>query len=45
MVGVSAFASKVKNIASRNLTYKTGGTGKNGVCDWAEPAGKQGYGP
>lgn len=33
MVGVSAFVSKVKNIASRNLTYKTGGTGKNGVCD------------
>lgn len=33
MVGVSAFVSKVKNIAARNLTYKTGGTGKNGVCD------------
>ncbi len=33
MVGVSAFVSKIKNIASRNLTYKTGGTGKNGVCD------------
>lgn len=33
MIGVSAFVSRVETIAARDLKYKTGGVGKNGVCD------------
>lgn len=33
MIGVSTFIAKVKEIASRPLTYRTGGVGKDGTCD------------
>lgn len=33
MIGVSEFVTRVEIIASRKLTYRTGGVGKNGVCD------------
>lgn len=33
MISVSAFIAKIENIAARDLTYKTGGMGKNGICD------------
>ena len=33
MIGVTAFIAKVRAIADRKPVYKTGGVGKNGVCD------------
>lgn len=33
MIGVSAFARRVEQIAARELTYHTGGVGKDGTCD------------
>ena len=33
MIGVSAFVAKVRAIADRNPTYRTGGVGKDGTCD------------
>ena len=33
MIGVSAFVAKVREIADRNPTYRTGGVGKDGTCD------------
>jgi uncharacterized protein YgiM (DUF1202 family) len=33
MIGVSAFIAKIREIAARNLTYRTGGIGKDGTCD------------
>ncbi|MBQ8617667.1 MAG: SH3 domain-containing protein [Clostridia bacterium] len=33
MIGVSGFVSKVRSIATRDLTYRTGGSGKDGTCD------------
>lgn len=33
MIGVSAFIGKIREIAARNLTYRTGGIGKDGTCD------------
>ena len=33
MIGVSGFVARVEQIAARDLTYKIGGVGKNGVCD------------
>lgn len=33
MIGVSAFVKKVEQIALRDLTYRTGGVGKDGTCD------------
>lgn len=33
MIGVSNFADRVRRIASRELTYRTGGSGKDGTCD------------
>lgn len=33
MIGVSAFVAKVRTIADRNPTYRTGGVGKDGTCD------------
>lgn len=33
MIGVSAFVRRVEQIAARNLTYRTGGLGKDGTCD------------
>ena len=33
MIGVSGFAEKVRQIAARNPTYRTGGLGKDGTCD------------
>lgn len=33
MISASKFAARVEQIADRDLTYKIGGVGKNGVCD------------
>lgn len=33
MIAVSTFLDKVKEIAARPLTYRTGGSGKDGTCD------------
>lgn len=33
MIGVSAFVRRVERIAARDLTYRTGGVGKDGTCD------------
>lgn len=33
MIGVSAFIAKIREIAARPLTYRTGGIGKDGTCD------------
>lgn len=33
MIGVSGFAKRIETIAARNLTYRTGGMGKDGTCD------------
>ena len=33
MIGVSAFIAKVRQIAARDLIYRTGGVGKDGTCD------------
>lgn len=33
MIAVSAFLDKVKEIAARPLTYRTGGIGSDGTCD------------
>lgn len=33
MISVSRFVLRVEQIAARDLTYKIGGVGKNGVCD------------
>lgn len=33
MISVSAFLNKVNEIAARPLTYRTGGSGKDGTCD------------
>ena len=33
MIGVSGFIGRVRTIASRSLTYRTGGVGKDGTCD------------
>ena len=33
MIGVTAFIAKVRAIADRNPTYRTGGVGKDGTCD------------
>ncbi len=33
MIGVSGFVSRVRQIAARNPTYRTGGVGKDGTCD------------
>ena len=33
MIGVSGFVGRIERIAARNLTYRTGGVGKDGTCD------------
>ena len=33
MISVSAFVRRVEQIAARDLTYRTGGVGKDGTCD------------
>lgn len=33
MIGVTAFIEKIREIAARPLTYRTGGTGRDGTCD------------
>ena len=33
MIGVSKFIGQVRTIASRSISYKTGGIGKDGTCD------------